>query len=152
MVSPLSLAMSIFELTIVARAFGMDKRVGQLNYELYWISHAWTDPYLLSKLIRHIGVSIKKCVLRVKRCLLNFGHFFLRIGTQSSQQDQRPADIELGENSRREAAEQTQDMPDLKIQAEEAKNRYRASLLSRFGEGRLVQRIMRDVDDWEDGR
>lgn len=129
----------------------MDKRVGQLNYDLYW-GHVWSDPYLLSKLIRHIGVSTKKCVLKVKRCLLNFGHFFLRPGTQSSQQGQRLGDIEIGENISREAAEQTQNVPDLKTQAEEAKNRYRASLLSRFGEGNLVWLIMNTVDNWRDGR
>lgn len=129
----------------------MDKRVGQLNCVLYG-ARVPSDPYLLSKLIRHIGVSTKKFVLRVKRCLLNFSHFFQRTGTQSSQQCQRLGDIELGENVRREAAEQTQDMPDLKTQAEEAKNRYRASLLSRFGEGCLEKRVMIDIGYWEDGR
>lgn len=130
----------------------MDKRVGKLNYKLYRGARVWSDPYLLSKLIRQIGGSTKKCVLRVKRCLLNFSHFVLGISSQSSQQGQRRGDIELGENIRREAVEQTQDVPDLKTQAEEAKNRYRDSLRNRFGEGVLEERIMLYVRFWEGGR
>lgn len=83
---------------------------------------------------------------------MNFGYFFLRTGAQSSQQGQRLGDIELGENIRREAAEQTQYAPDLKTQAEEAKNTYCTALQSRFGEGDLMQRIMGDIEIWEDGR
>lgn len=130
----------------------MDKRVGQLNYTLYWSFRVWSDPYLLSKLIRHIGVSTKKCAQGAKKCLSKFGCLFLRTSTQSSQQGQRLGDIELGENNRPEGAEQTQDEPDLKTHAEAAKNRYRASLLSRFGEGNLEKRVMIDIGFWEDGR
>lgn len=82
---------------------------------------------------------------------MNFGHFFLRTGTQSSEQGQQLGDIELGENISREAAEQTQSVPDLKTQAEEARNQYRDSLRRRFGGG-LVQHIMNVVEDCEDER
>lgn len=129
----------------------MDKRVALLNYTLLREDRAWSDPYLLSKFIRHFGVSTKKCALRVKRCLLNFSPFFLRTGTRSSQEGQRLGDIELGENSTPEAADKTQDGLPLETQAEKVKNRYCDSLRRRFGEGDLVQIFMNVTDNWKNG-
>lgn len=125
----------------------MDKRVGQLHQGFYTRDRVWPDPYLLSKLIRHIGVLTKKCVLRAKWYLMDFGHFVMGISSRSSHQGQRRGDIELGRNSRPEGAEETQDGLPLDTQAEKAKNEYRASLLSRFGEGNFVRFIMR-IDDF----
>lgn len=123
----------------------MDNRVGQLNSDIYsdW-DRVLSDPYLPSKLIRHITVPMKKCVLGAKKCLLNLGHFVPGTSSRSSQQGQLLVDVKIGEDIRREAREQTQDELDLKTQAKEAGNRFCDSLRSRFGEGELVQQVMSD--------
>lgn len=130
-------------LTVRYRALGIDNRVARLTYVIDQ-RREWPEPYLLSKLIRHITYPIKKCWLVTKKALSDVICTVRVYICETFHTGRTGDDVEMGESARREEAEAHEETcsPDKK-----AKNEFRKSLQKFFSEADLV---MSNIEYWED--
>lgn len=158
-----------------ARALGLDNRVARLNFELVrdwdsdcnnWTSFGlwgvdnnrldqrrnfvWPEPYLLSKLVRHISFPIKRGWLATKKALSNLGHCIRKHFHRYPSSNHAGGKVESGETGGREELEASEDNSP-QYSAEKAKVEFRKSLQNVFSEVNTVNGIMSYVDVWERG-
>lgn len=118
-------------LTICERAFGSDKRVAQLNYDIFLsLKDCSPEPHILSKRIR----CLRTFVLRI---------FSWRLSARRS----KIPDTEKG----KPLGHETGDLVALaQAQVSEEKRRFRMAMEEMFGDIRLVNQVMRSIEEWED--
>lgn len=119
------------KLTTCVRAFGSDKRVAHLNYDIFLsLKDCSPAPHILSQRIR---------------CLRTFVLRFF--SWRWSARRNRLPDTEKG----RPSGHETSDSIALaQAQVSEEKRRFRMALEKKFGDVRLVSQVMRSIEEWED--
>lgn len=119
------------ELTICERAFGSDKRVAQLNYDIFLsLKDCNPEPHILSKRIR----CLRRFVLRL-------------FPWRRSARRSRLPDTEKGKTLGHETSDS---IALAQAQVSEEKRRFRMALEETFGDVRLVNQVMRSIEEWED--
>lgn len=128
------------------RTFGIDNRVARLNNEIDWYRD-WSDPFLLSILIRRIVFPAKSCWLATKKSVSALAHSARERICMSCRSEHAEDDVESGERDGR--GEEPEDCIS-ESPAEKAKNEFRTSLETVFNNAYRVDEILEDVDLWED--
>lgn len=161
-------------LTISTREFGLDNHVARVNHDvvLNWDydSNNWTtiqpssavfvdldqgwkfdwpEPYLLSKLIRHVVYPIKKGYIATKTALYCLGPAIRKHMCVFSRAYQTEGHVESRKREGQEEIEASENTA--KKSAERAKNEFCKSLQSVFSQVNTVNGIMSYVDEWERG-
>lgn len=126
-------------LTEDTRAFGNDKEVGRLTCEMSpWIDKTRENPYLVSRLIRHLTLTVLMCWSRVKRLPSAFRTFFTIQDSRNASQDAGTAE---------------QGSPALSQEAKEglhrAKEDFRKALMLRFGDSEFLRELTTTIENWE---
>lgn len=127
------------ELTEGTRAFGNDKEVGRLTCEMSpWIDKTRENPYLVSRLIRHLSLTVLLCWSRVKRLPSAFRTFFTIQNNRFVSQDAGSAE---------------QGSPALSQEAKEglqrAKEDFRKALMLKFGDSEFLKELTTTIENWE---
>lgn len=127
------------ELTEGTRAFGDDKEVGRLTCEMSpWIDKTRENPYLVSRLIRHLSLTVMLCWSRAKHLPFAFRNF---LSIQSSR------------NISQDASTAEQGSPALSQEAKEglqrAKEDFRKALMLRFGDSEFLKELTTTIENWE---
>ena len=126
MVSMGSVRMRILPLTHDQRAFGFDRRVIQLNYELS--GSEYPGPHLVSRVVHSVVQPLKEAVRTV----------FVGAKSLVRQLKRSRVDEEVGTSDEKSAEEIAMD-------------EYRRKLENTFGSSESTERVMRDVRDWTIG-
>ena len=127
MVSKISVRMRIRPLTHDQRAFGFDRRVIQLNYDIDWECD-WPAPHLVSRVIHSVAHPLKEAVRAVF------------VGAKSLVRHLKCSRIGVEADSSEE-----------KSAEEIAMDEYRRKLEHTFGSSERVDYLMEAVRDWTDG-
>lgn len=108
-------------------------------------SRDWPGPCRISKALRYLLYSFKKCCTGVGKAISSLGRLVVRLIPQSSNGTVRQNDIEIG------SREEQHSLVELTTasRAEVVKSLYHDSLRNRFSEGKLVRQIMTDLDTLE---
>ena len=126
MVSMGSVRMRIRSLTHDQRAFGFDRRVIQLNYEL--LSCEYPGPHLVSRVVHSVVHPLKEAARTVF------------VGAKS-----------LIRRLKRSRVDVEADTSEGKSAAEIATDEYRRKLENTFGSSRRIDEVMFDVRGWTNG-
>ena len=126
MVSMGSVRMRIRPLTHDQRAFGFDRRVIQLNYELS--GSEYPGPHLVLRAVHSVVHPLKEAVRTV----------FVGAKSLVRQLKRSRVDEEVGTSDEKSAEEIAMD-------------EYRRKLENTFGSSESTERVMRDVRDWTIG-
>ena len=118
--------MRIRPLTHDQRAFGFDRRVIQLNYDIDWMRD-WPGPHLVSRVVHSVVHPLKEAV----RTVFVSGKSLVRRPSRSR------TDVKADTSEGRSAAEIATD-------------EYRRELEHTFGSSERIDEVMRDVRDWTD--
>lgn len=173
LVCPLS-HLSMLKLIISTRAFGLDNHVARVNHDVVlnwdydcnnWTTiqpssavfvdldqgwkFDWPEPYLLSKLIRHVVYPIKKGYIATKTALYCLGPAIRNHVCVFSRPYHTEGQVESRKREGQEDTEVSENTP--KTSAEKAKDEFRIFLLTVFSEVNMVNGIMSYVDEWESG-
>ena len=122
-----SARMRILPLTRDQRAFGFDRRVIQLNYDIDW-ERDWSGPHLVSRVVHSVAHPLKEAVRAVF-----VGAKLLVCSSSRSRTDE-----EAGTSEEKSAEEIALD-------------EYRRKLENTFGSSERIDEVMRDVRNWTDG-
>ena len=115
--------MRILPLTRDQRAFGFDRRVIQLNYELF--SSDYPGPHLVSRVVQSVVHPLKEAVWAV----FVSGKSLIR-------------------RLKRSRVDEEADTSEEKSAEEIAMDEYRRRLENTFGSSEITERVMRDVRVW----
>ena len=118
--------MRILPLTHDQRAFGFDRRVIQLNYELF--SSEYPGPHLVSRVVHSVVHPLKEAVRTV----------FAGAKSLVRRPSRSRTDVEA-------------DTSEGKSAAEIATDEYRRKLEHTFGSSEIIERVMGVVRNWTDG-
>lgn len=162
------------KLTLCTRAFGLDNHVARLNHDVVlnwdyessnWTTFQpssfvfadldqgwkfdWPEPYLLSKIIRHVVYPIKKGWIAIMLTLYCLGPAIRKHMCVFSRTYHTEGQVESRKREGQEDTEVSENTP--KTSAEKAKDEFRIFLLTVFSEVNTVNGIMAYVDEWESG-
>ena len=126
MVSMGSVRMRILPLTRDQRAFGFDRRVIQLNYELS--GSEYPGPHLVSRVVHSVVHPLKEAVRTV----------FVGAKSLVRRPSRSRTDVEA-------------DTSEGKSAAEIATDEYRRKLENTFGSSERIDKVMRGVRAWTNG-
>ena len=118
--------MRILPLTRDQRAFGFDRRVFQLNYEIRGLDTP--GPKLVSRIVRSVVHPLKEAV----RAVFVSGKSLIR-------------------RLKRSRVDEEADTSEEKSAAEIVMNEYRRKLENTFGSSERINEVMFDVRDWTNG-
>ena len=121
-----SLRMGIQPLTHDQRAFGFDRRVIQLNYEL--LSSEYPGPHLVSRVVHSVVHPLKEAVRTV----------FVGAKSLVRRLKRSRVDEEAGAREKKSAEGKAMD-------------EYRRKLENTFGSSERIDYVMFDVRNWTDG-
>ena len=127
MVSKISVRMRILPLTRDQRAFGFDRRVIQLNYDIDW-ERDWPGPHLVSRVVHSVVHPLKEAVWAV----FVSGKSLIR-------------------RLKRSRVDEEADTSEEKSAEEIAMDEYRRKLENTFGSSRRIDEVMFDVRGWTNG-
>ena len=122
-----SVRVRILPLTRDERAFGSDRRVIQLNYDIDW-ECAWPGPHLVSRVVHSVVHPLKEAV----RTVFVSGKSLVRRPSRSR------TDVEA-------------DTSEGKSAAEIATDEYRRKLENTFGSSEGIDNVMGVVRSWTNG-
>lgn len=130
----------------------MHSHVARLNLSICrmdW-NRNWPEPSTPSKPIRYIAHLVGQCWLKLKGFISSLRHYIMRVIRQPSPQGQVSGlgDLEGG-NELHELAILPQENAPLVTQSTHAKNEYLRTLQDKFGEEKLINVIMMDIQQWE---
>ena len=120
--------MRVLPLTRDQRAFGFDRRVIQLNYDINDWYCDWPAPYLVSRVVHSVAHPLKEAVRAVF-----FGAKSLVRRLKRSRVDE-----EAGASEKKSAEELAMDD-------------YQRELENTFGSSERIGRVMQVVRDWTNG-
>ena len=127
MVSMGSVRMRILPLTHDQRAFGFDRRVIQLNYDIYRMRD-WPGPHLVSRVVHSVVHPLKEAVRTV----------FVGAKSLVRRPSRSRTDVEA-------------DTSEGKSAGEIAMDEYRRKLENTFGSSERIDKVMRGVRAWTNG-
>ena len=119
--------MRILPLTLNQRAFGFDRRVIQLNYDIDWECD-WPGPHLVSRVVHSVVHPLKGAVRTVF------------VGAKS-----------LVRQLKRSRVDEEADTSDEKSAEEIAMDEYQRKLEHTFGSSERIGYVLFDVRNWTNG-
>ena len=126
MVSKNSVRVRILPLTRDQRAFGFDRRVFQLNYDIFGVNSP--GPHLVSRVVHSVVHPLKEAV----RAVFVSGKSLIR-------------------RLKRSRVDEEADTSEEKSVEEKAMDEYRRKLENTFGSSRRIDEVMFDVRGWTNG-